>query len=102
QIIRIMRIGKSVDRPAAPEHRELKFMLKNHDIYLIHKHHWPDHRKDHSNQIGLRRKGIKASLKKEGEQHGFYNIILVMGISYLIAAHFLHFLIQCALTHLGT
>ena len=65
-------------------------MLKTNHICLIHKHHWPDHRKLHSVQIGLRRKGIEASLKKEGEQHGFYNIILVMGISYFIAAQFFY------------
>ena len=37
-----------------------------------------------------------------GEQHGFYDIVFVMGIGNFIAAGSLYGFVQCAFTHLCT
>ena len=99
QFLCILTLGISVYRTILLQDRELIFMLKTDHIRLIQKHQGTYDGQVHPVQIGPRGKGMKPALKNQGQEHGFDNIVHMVAVSNLIAAHFLHSLIQSALAH---
>lgn len=90
QIFYILSFCISVCRTGAFYDRKLIFVTEAFHICFIYIHQRADHRKVGAVKMGDRRKRIKMPFVDQRHHHGFYDIILVMGISYFIAAQFFY------------
>ena len=99
QFLSVLAFGISVYRTLFLQSREIVLMLKTDHIRLIQEHQGTYDGQVHPIQIGLWGKGMEPAFKNEGQEHGFDDIVHMMAVSHLIAAHFLHSLIQSAFAH---
>ncbi len=88
QVFYILSFCIAVCRTGAFYDRKLIFVTEAFHICFRNIHQRADHRKVGAVKMGDRRKRIKMPFVDQRHHHGFYNIILVMGISYFIAAQF--------------
>lgn len=77
------------------------FILKSDDVGFVHEHERTDDSQIHAVQIGSWRKAVKTAFEDQRKQHGFHNVVLMMGIGNFVAAKLLQLSVQGALTQLG-
>ena len=102
ELLGVLPLRKSVYWTPAFFHRKIVFALESDDVGLIYKHHWPYHGQTHPVQIGLWGERMETSLKDQGKNHRFHDVILVVGVSHLIVPKLFDCFIEGAFSHLGT
>ena len=99
QFLCVLALGIPINGASAGHHRQVVILPELDNLSLVYEHDRSDDRQIHAVQVRLWRKGVETSLEYQGQQHGLNDIVLVVGIGHLIAAHFLDRLIKGAFPH---